>query len=347
MPTYRIVIAGFDGCLPSGIVGLVDLFALANKALARQPQDLGHFAVQVASGDGGSFHDGRGCRLKADVRLKDAGPAHAVLIPGFWLDAEQLDAAAETFRSAAPWLKAQHAQGAWLCASCAGSFVLGEAGLLDGRRCTTTWWLHDGLKRRYPKADAAWGAALIEDRRVVTAGGPMSWVDLALHVVRVLAGPEAARITADFAVVDAVPLSQSVYVPAGHVAAADPFLIKAEQAVRQLQDQSLSAVALAAQMSVSTRTLHRRLKLLTGEAPKTFIARVRLETARTLLDTSPSAIKDIALSTGYQDEGSFRRAFRRFSGMTPSGYREWSRARRSAGVGDRGHASTADDLPPY
>lgn len=330
MQTFHIVIAGFDGCLPSGIVGLVDLFALANKALARQPGCVAQFEITVASPDGAAFHDGRGRRLKADARLKDIARADAVLIPGFWLDAEQLDAAAAVFHAVAPWLKAQHARGAWLCASCAGAYVLGEAGLLDGRRCTTTWWLHDALKRRYPRADAAWGAALIEDRRIVTAGGPMSWVDLALYAVRVLAGPEAARIAADFAVVDAVPLTQAVYVPTGHVAAADPFLIKAEQAVRQMHDEALSAVALAGQMSVSTRTLHRRLKALTGEAPKTFIVRVRLETARTLLDTSHTAIKDIALSSGYQDEGSFRRAFRQFSGMTPSGYREWSRARRSA-----------------
>lgn len=330
MRTFHIVIAGFDGCLPSGIVGLVDLFALTNKALAREPKRRAAFEITVASPDGAAFHDGRGRRLKADARLKDIAKADAVLIPGFWLDAEQLDAAADTFHAVASWLKAQHAGGAWVSASCAGAYVLGEAGLLDGRRCTTTWWLHDALKRRYPRADAAWGASLIEDRRIVTAGGPMSWVDLALHVVRVLAGPEAARIAADFAVVDVVPLAQAIYVPTGHVAAADPFLIKAEQCVRQRHDESLSAAALAEQMRVSTRTLHRRLKGLTGEAPKTFIVRVRLETARTLLDTSHTAIKDIALSTGYQDEGSFRRAFRKFSGMTPTGYREWSRARRSA-----------------
>lgn len=330
MQTFHIVIAGFDGCLPSGIVGLVDLFALANKALGRQPGCAAGFEITVASPDGAAFHDGRGRRLKADARLREIAKADAVLIPGFWLDAEQLDAAAASFRAVAPWLKAQHARGAWVGASCAGAFVLGEAGLLAGRRCTTTWWLHDALKNRYPKADAAWGAALIEDQRIVTAGGPMSWVDLALHTVRVLAGPEAARIAADFAVVDAVPLTQAVYVPSGHVAAADPFLIKAEQCVRQMNDEALSATALAGLVRVSTRTLHRRLKALTGEAPKTFIVRVRLETARTLLDSGHTAIKDIALSTGYRDEGSFRRAFRKFSGMTPSGYRQWSKIRRSA-----------------
>jgi transcriptional regulator GlxA family with amidase domain len=52
------------------------------------------------------------------------------------------------------------------------------------------------MKRRYPKADAAWGAAIIEDRRVISAGGPLSWIDLSLHVMRVLCGADAARLAA-------------------------------------------------------------------------------------------------------------------------------------------------------
>ena len=88
----------------------------------------------------------------------------------------------------ARWLRNEHAQGALVCGSCSGVSLLGEAGLLKERRCTTTWWLHDEMKRRYPKADAAWGAAILEDRPVISAGGPLSWIDLSLHVMRVLCG---------------------------------------------------------------------------------------------------------------------------------------------------------------
>jgi transcriptional regulator GlxA family with amidase domain len=56
------------------------------------------------------------------------------------------------------------------------------------------------------------GTPSIEDRRVVSAGGPLSWIDLALHVVRALCGADAARVAADFAVVDTAPqLRRSIF----------------------------------------------------------------------------------------------------------------------------------------
>jgi transcriptional regulator GlxA family with amidase domain len=71
------------------------------------------------------------------------------------------------------------------------------------------------------------------NRRVISAGGPLSWIDLSLHVIRVLCGANAARLAADFAVTDTAPLSQAVYVPSGHVAAADPLVLAAEKFIRQ------------------------------------------------------------------------------------------------------------------
>ena len=209
-------------------------------------------------------------------------------------------------------------------------FLLGEAGLLDGRRCTTTWWRHDELKSRYPRADAAWGASLIEDGRIVTAGGPLSWIDLSLHVIRKLCGAAAAKTAADFTVVDTVPTTQTVYVPQGHLAASNPFLLEAERIVRDAGDTPLSAQHLAQALGASERTLHRRLKEASGETPKGFIDRVRFETTRMLLETTAQSIKQLAASSGYSDETSFRRAFHRYSGMTPGAYRSWARARTVA-----------------
>ena len=329
----RIAILAFNGCLPSGIVGLVDMFALTEKALHMHlPQALpACYHIQVVSHDGAPIHDGRGRLLNVDGAWHTLPQLDAILIPGFWQNADELTAHAADFAAITPWLIQQHKGGAWLGASCAGSFVLGEAGLLNGTRCTTTWWLHDELKRRFPKADAAWGAALIEDKRIVTAGGPMSWISIALHIIRAQLGSAAARIASDFAVLDNTPSHQAVYVPSRFTASQDGFLLAAEQLVRQARTEALRAPQLAQALHVSERTLHRRLKHLTGEAPKTFMARIRLETARTLLETSDTPIQQIALHTGYADVSNFRRAFRIFSGMSPSGYRTWSQARRHTG----------------
>jgi len=330
MKSLRIVILGFENALPSGISGYVDLFVLAGMAFRRSPMSasLPSFEIIVATPDGQPFSDGHGRKVKPDRACEDIDHADAVLIAGFFPNERGMPPDDEAFAGVAGWLRDRHVGGAMICGSCCGPFVIGVAGLLDGRRCTTTWWLHDEMRRRFPRADAAWGASMIEDGRIVTAGGPLSWADLSLHVIRTLVGPDAARLAADFAVIDTTPMSQSVYVPPAHLAASDPFLVTAEQAVRSARGASLSAAQLAKKLSTSERTLHRRLTRATGEAPRAFIERIRFETARTLLDTAPNAIKQIALESGYRDEGSFRRAFRRHAGMTPSAYREWSSQRR-------------------
>jgi PAS domain S-box-containing protein len=231
--------------------------------------------------------------------------------------------------AAAAWLRRHHSRGALIGGCGSGVFLLGEAGLLEGRRCTTSWWHQEDLKRRYPRADAAWGARLIDDRRVITAAGPLSWIDVGLHVLRTLCGPDAARIATDFTLGEASTKgaqSSAAYMPNLMSGSADAFLADAERVVRQA-DPDFNAQDLAKALSTSERTLHRKLKQACGESPKTFIDRIRVETARTLLETSAKPVKELAASAGFLDEASFRRAFRRYAGMAPSAYRIWARAK--------------------
>ncbi len=322
-----IVILGFKGCLGSAFVGAGDLLTLSRRMLAKpgQPKP---YEVLTVSFDGRPIEDGGGRKLEVDKSFDEIETCAAIIVPAYLCDGgSSLDYTPE-IGAAAAWLRRQHALGAIICASCNGVFILGEAGLLDRRRCTTTWWRHDELKTRFPRAEAAWGAKLIEDDRIVTAGGPLSWIDLSLHVLRALGGAEAAKTAADFTVVDTTPSTQTIYVPPGHLASSNQFLLEAEHIVRQAGEDSLTAQQLARALNVSERTLHRRIKDESGETPKGFIDRVRFETARMLLETTAQSVKELAAHSGYADETSFRRAFHRYSGMTPGAYRTWSRARR-------------------
>lgn len=324
-----IAILGFESCLGLAFVGSADMLTLSRRMLAKRnaPEP---YRVICVSHDGRPVRDGSGRLLEVDGRFEDADGCAAIIVPGYLCDGGHALPPTPAIGAAAAWLRRQHALGAIVAGSCNGVFLLGEAGLLDGRRCTTTWWRHNELKSRYPRADAAWGASLIEDGRVVTAGGPLSWIDLSLYVIRALLGPEAAKKAGDFTVVDAVPSTQAIYIPPGHLSASNPFLLEAEHIVRQAGDAQLTTIGLAHALGVSERTLHRRLKEASGETPKHFLDRVRFETARMLLETTQKSVKQLAAASGYMDETSFRRAFRRYSGMTPGAYRTWSAARRGA-----------------
>lgn len=323
-----IAVLAYEDCLGVGLVGAVDLLSMSRRMLGSR-EETRPFRVYSVSHDGLPVRDGAGRSLAVDRSFATLDDCAAVIVPGFMCDGEHALPPTPALGGAAAWLRRQHAKGAIVAGSCNGVYLLGEAGLLDGRRCTTTWWRHNDMKARYPRADAAWGASLIDDRRVVTAGGPFSWIELSLHVIRMLCGPEAAKKAADFTVVDTVQTAQSIFVPQGHLLSADPFLTEAERIVRHMNDTQLTAAQLARELGLSERTLHRRLKDATGESPKSFLDRVRFETARTLLETTASSVKQLAAATGYQDETSFRRAFRRYAGMTPAAYRSWSAARRA------------------
>ncbi len=324
----KIAVLAFEGCLSSATLGAVDMLTLSRRMISNRGEEL--YRVCVVSFDGRPIHDGIGRLIEVDASFNSVGECAAVIVPGYFCDEGHSFPATPAIGAASAWIRQKHALGAIVCGSCNGVFLLGEAGLLDGRRCTTTWWRHDELKTRYPRADAAWGASMIEDGRIVTAGGPLSWIDLSLHVIRKLLGPQAAKTAADFTVVDTVPTAQTVYVPQGHLAASNPFLLEAERIVRDAGDTPLTANQLAQALGASERTLHRRLKQASGETPKGFIDRVRFETTRMLLETTAQSIKQLAAHSGYADETSFRRAFHRYAGMTPGAYRNWARARRAS-----------------
>lgn len=334
----RIAIFAVEGSLVSAIAGLSDLFWITNQALRAPPEGAAPglalpagavFETRIVSADGQPLRDPQGRLIPVDGAFPAPQDCDAVLVTGMALGPDGLPPLSASVQQAAHWLRHVHQHGAWVGAACAGTFVLGEAGLLNGRRCTTTWWLHHAFKRRFPKARVAWGTAVEEQDRVITTGGPLSWVDLALHLMRRLAGAEVAKLAADVSVADSQALPQLAYAPRGFVNAEDPLLLKAEQIVRHAQP-GLTAQALAQALNLSERTLHRRLNDLIGESPKAFITRVRIETACMLLETPGASVKQVAIRCGYHDDTSFRRAFTQLIGMSPADYRRWSAGRKAA-----------------
>ena len=90
----------------------------------------------------------------------------------------------------------------------------------------------------------------------------------------------------------------------------------------QIENNSVNVDALASQMAMSTTQFRNRLKAITGETPQAYITNIRMQKARQLLDNSTpqTTILDIAMSCGYEDQGAFTRAFKRFYGVTPTDY---------------------------
>jgi transcriptional regulator GlxA family with amidase domain len=316
----NITILALEGCMPSAVIGIADVIAIANTAIRRRGGDV-RLKCRTVSLDGRDVSTVRGQKLAVDGGIGDAAVHDAIIVTGFLVNLETFADQIKKFSKAAAWLRRRHANGSIVSGFCTGVFILAEAGLLNGRRATTTWWLQSELKQCYPRVDLALDAVVTETDNVVCAAGPMSWIDLVLRLIEMTAGAETARICADFAVLDTGHRTQAVYMPQGYLLKRDPWLVEAEMIVRRFNPRQITVRKLAAALGSSERTLHRRIKALAGESPQSFIGRIRIEMARTLLETTARSVKDIANSSGYRDESSFRKAFRKRVSMNPRDYR--------------------------
>jgi transcriptional regulator GlxA family with amidase domain len=187
--------------------------------------------------------------------------------------------------AAAKWLRSAWHRGTTIAASCTGVFLLGLAGLLDGRRCTTTWWLTPQLKAMFPESLSDADSMLTEDSRIWTAGASFAHIDLMLGLVARFAGPSLAEDAARHVVVDQ-RASQARYVIPAFLAAQDPIARKVEAYVRRRLTRSFSLQDLARQTGTTTRTLNRRLAFATGLSPMRFAQKIRVDAALHLLQTT-------------------------------------------------------------
>lgn len=211
--------------------------------------------------------------------------------------------------------------GALVAGACTGTFVLGEAGLLDGRTATTTWWLGAHFCARFPEATLDVSRMIVESRRVVTAGTALAHVDLALYLVR-KKSPALADAVARHMLYDDRP-SQAPYMVPDYLAHADPVVARFEgYATKHLASFSMALAARA--VGASERTLERRVRAALGTTPLSYVRELRVERALFALRTTDDSLETIASAVGYGDAVTLRALLREKTGK---GVRELRAAR--------------------
>lgn len=218
-------------------------------------------------------------------------------------------------------LRAAHDAGAWVMSVCSGAFALGEAGLLDGRRCTTHWMYADALAARYPEAEVEADVLYVEDDRVVTSAGTAAGIDASLHLVRRELGAAMAAVVARRMVVPPHrDGGQAQYVETPLPCEADT-LAPLLAWVGENLDADLGVPALAAQALLSERTFARRFRAETGTTPAAWVARQRLARAQELLERTDVGIDEVARRCGFASAAALRHRFARELRTSPSAYR--------------------------
>jgi transcriptional regulator GlxA family with amidase domain len=208
---------------------------------------------------------------------------------------------------------------------CVGAFVLGEAGLLDGRRATTHWRFANELQRRYPKTSVEMDRIFIADGQIWTSAGMTAGIDLALGLVERDIGPEKARDVARMLVVyHRRAGGQSQHSALLEMDAKSDRVQNALQFARRNLASSLTVEKLAEAACLSPRQFSRAFRAETGISPAKAIENLRLEAARLMLEQSRLPIETVANESGFGDRERMRRSFIRAFGQTPQAIRNAS-----------------------
>ena len=221
-------------------------------------------------------------------------------------------------------LRAAVDRGARLLSICSGAFILGEAGLLDGRRCTTHWRHASELARRFPAAKVDPDVLYVDDDPVITSAGTAAGIDACLYLVRKEQGSRVANgIARRMVVPPHRDGGQAQYVqrPVAPTCGGGSTLRDLLQWLQANLDEPLTVRQLAARANMSERTLARRFVQDTGTTPQRWLTGQRILLAQQLLEETDETVDYIADRCGFGNAMALRHHFRIWRQTTPHAYR--------------------------
>ncbi len=317
---HRVVVLALDGVYPFELSIPVRIFG---TAVGRAGEPL--YDVVTCSLDGGPVTTSADFTVAVPHGAEVLGTADTLVIPPFtcgpdgprdWLPDELARALG---------LLPPHAR---IVSICTASYVLAAAGLLNGRPATTHWREAEHFQRAFPEIDVDASVLFIDDGQVLTAAGVAAGVDLCLHLVRRDHGSEIANHVARLCVVppwreggQAQYIERPVPEPSTTGTAATR-----TWALEHLH-RPLSLAELAAHARMSVRTFCRRFQHEVGMPPGRWLARQRVEHARSLLETTDLPVERIAAQAGFGTTAALRQHLAAVLGVSPTAYRTAFRTR--------------------
>ncbi|WP_018683316.1 GlxA family transcriptional regulator [Actinokineospora enzanensis] len=219
-------------------------------------------------------------------------------------------------------LREASARGVTLLSECSGAFILGAAGLLDGRACTTHWRYASLFAERFPAARLNPDVLFVDDGDIVTSAGTASGIDACLHVVRRELGSEVAMAIARRMVVPPQRdggQRQFVDLPIPQCSSDSLQPVLAWLVENLAEEHSVAALARRARMS--ERSFARHFVAEAGTTPHKWLSAQRILHARRLLEQTTLGVDEVARRCGFGSGALLRHHFQRIVGVSPTDYR--------------------------
>lgn len=307
----------FPGVELLDATGPWEVLSHANDVLQREA-----YSLQLITPSGGDVRTRHGLVLGGtrSLRAAQAGGVPDILVVAGGSPRAPLPPAEAQF---AAWLERHHSRIGQCISICTGAFVLGAAGLLDGRRVTTHWRWVDDLRRRFPRALVVDDGIFERAGRVWTSAGITSGIDLTLALLEEHQGQAvAAAVAKNLLLFLRRTGNQAQFSEALRQQSIEPAELRGITAfIHEHMHEPLPLARLARGLGVSTRTLSRACRQRLGESPAALVRRLRLEQARRLLEGGGLPLKSVARRCGLGDVSTLHRRFMRAFKLSPAQYR--------------------------
>ena len=313
MSAPRIVIVTFDAAQILDVTGPLEVFSTASRYL-----ESATYRTEVVTTTGGFVTASCGLDFASSLISEVSGPIDTLVVAG-GIGMETAIADEELLHH----VRRLAADARRITSVCSGAFVLGAAGLLDGRRATTHWDACGLLGERYAGVTVEADAIYVRDGEVWTSAGVTAGIDLALALVADDHGPTAAATVARRLVVylqrsgGQAQFSSLLTAQAAETAPINDLMT---WLLDHLTDD-LSVAALARHTNLSERQFSRVFKSEVGVTVADHVEAVRLESACRLLETTTRTVEQVAVACGFRAPETMNRVFRRRLNTTPGDHR--------------------------
>lgn len=294
-----------------------DMLQAAGKPPAFDVALVGREPDMVALGLSALFR----CQLTLDaVPPKSDGHRQSlILVPAFGGDWEHVR---EKNRAVIEWLGRHYRAGTEVASLCLGSYFLAEAGLLDGKPCTSHWRSIEDMRRRFPKVDLQPDSVVTDQSGIYSGGGAFSSLNLVLYLVEKFCGHDIGVQVAKNFSIHRDHLNQAHFsVFRGLNQHGDQVILDAQTYIEAHYAEDISVEGVAGQVNMSKRNFIRRFKQAVQVTPLEYIQRVKIEAAKKALEHGRRNIQELTYQVGYGDSKTFRGVFKRVTGVTPQDYR--------------------------
>jgi len=317
-----ITFLAYEGCMYSGALGMKDTFQIANLwARTLKGHDYKDvFSFETAAVDGKQVKTDGNLIIEPDVSLAGANASQVIIIPAFL---PQIAPLPTDINPILVWLKKRHKAKSIIASLCTSTFILAMTGLLNNRVATTNWQYTKSLKRQFPKIIVKPEKLITEDNGLICSGAATALFSLGLYLIERFGSKELSALTAKSMLIDPNRNSQMPYtvfdLDSHHK---DLEIAKAQHWMDANHSRNITITQAADYVGISPRHFKRRFKKATSETPLSYLQKIRVESAKKMLERTNMNINEITTKVGYEDSSTFRRLFKKYVALSPREYRD-------------------------